>query len=139
MITTPICLDESVVSVERAADAIAWGAASIINIKAGRVGGYLEAKRIHDLARANGIAVWCGGMLETGLGRAANAALSGLPGFTLVGDISASDRFYRRDITAPFVLENGRIAIPTGAGLGVEPIPELLEESTIHTTTLSAG
>jgi O-succinylbenzoate synthase len=139
MITTPICLDESVVSAERAADAIALGAASIINIKAGRVGGYLEAKRIHDVARANGIAVWCGGMLETGLGRAANAALSGLPGFTLVGDISASDRFYRRDITDPFVLDDGRIAIPSGPGLGVEPHEDALAEASIHSSTLTAS
>jgi O-succinylbenzoate synthase len=91
------------------------------------------------VARANGIAVWCGGMLETGLGRAANAALAGLPGFTLAGDISASDRFYRRDITPPFVLENGRITIPSGPGLGVEPLPEALAEASIHTVTLTAG
>ena len=74
----------------------------MINIKAGRVGGYLNARRIHDLCRANGIPVWCGGMVETGLGRAANAALAALPGFTLTGDISASDRFYEQDITEPF-------------------------------------
>jgi O-succinylbenzoate synthase len=136
MISTPVCLDESITSVERAADAIAWEAASIINIKPGRVGGYLEAKRIHDLARANGVAVWCGGMLETGLGRAANAAIAGLPGFTLPGDISASDRFYKQDITAPFVIEDGHIAIPTGPGLGVEPIEEVLAAVTIHTSTV---
>lgn len=129
MIDTPVCLDESVVSVESAADAIALGAAEVINVKPGRVGGYLEARRIHDLARANGIAVWCGGMLETGIGRAANAALASLPGFTLVGDISASDRFYARDITDPFVLEGGRIRVPTGPGIGVEPIPEVLAET----------
>lgn len=134
--TTPMCLDESIVSAERAADAIAWGAAAVINIKPGRVGGYLEAKRIHDLARANGVAVWCGGMLETGLGRAANAALAGLPGFTLPGDISASGRFYAQDITAPFVLDDGRIAIPVGPGLGVEPIPERLEAATVRTRVL---
>lgn len=136
--TTPMCLDESIVSAARAADAIAWGAAAVINIKPGRVGGYLEAKRIHDLASANGIAVWCGGMLETGVGRAANAALAGLPGFTLPGDISASGRFYAEDITEPFVLDDGDIVIPTGPGIGVEPIPERLEAATIRTSTLSA-
>src|SRR6185503_12037358 len=99
LLRTPICLDESIVSAEAAADAIALGAAAVINIKPGRVGGYLEARRIHDIARANGIAVWCGGMLETGLGRAANAALAGLDGFTLPGDISGSNRFYAEDIT----------------------------------------
>ncbi len=99
LVKTPICLDESIVSPRAAADAIALRACSVINIKAGRVGGYLAARRIHDLCRANGIPVWCGGMVETGLGRAANAALAALPGFTLPGDISASDRFYERDIT----------------------------------------
>lgn len=133
---TPMCLDESIVSAERAADAIAWGAADVINIKAGRVGGYVEAKRIHELARANGIPAWCGGMLESGLGRAANSALAGLPGFTLPGDISASDRFYEQDITEPFVLEDGYIKIPTAPGLGVEPIPSVLAEMTVHTASV---
>jgi O-succinylbenzoate synthase len=131
LISTPVCLDESIVSVEAAADAIALGASAIINIKPGRVGGYLEARRIHDLAKANGIAVWCGGMLETGLGRAANAALAALPGFTLTGDISASGRFYERDITAPFVLEDGYIAVPQGPGLGVEPLADAMAEATV--------
>jgi hypothetical protein len=121
LIRTPICLDESVVSVRSAADAIALRAAQVINIKAGRVGGYLNARRIHDLCQANGIPVWCGGMVETGLGRAANAALAALPGFTLPGDISASDRFYELDITPPFVLDDGRIEVPTGPGLGWSP------------------
>jgi O-succinylbenzoate synthase len=126
---TPMCLDESIVSAESAADAIALGAAAVINIKPGRVGGYLEAVRIHDIARANGVAAWCGGMLETGLGRAANAALASLPGFTLPGDISASARFYRDDITAPFVIDDGHIAVPTGPGFGVDIIPERLEQT----------
>lgn len=121
MMKTPICLDESVTSSESAADAIALGAASIINIKAGRVGGYLEAVRIHDLARANGIAVWCGGMLETGLGRAANIALAALPGFTLPGDISGSNRFYDRDIVSPpITMQDGHVQVPRGPGFGVE-------------------
>ena len=133
LIRTPICLDESVVSVRAAADVIALRAAQVINIKAGRVGGYLNARRIHDLCRANGIPVWCGGMLETGLGRAANAALAALPGFTLPGDVSASDRFYDRDITRPFLLQDGEIAVPTGPGLGVEPIQDVLDAFTVST------
>ena len=129
-LTTPICLDESIVSAQSAAAAITLGACQVVNIKAGRVGGYLEARRIHDLARAHGVAVWCGGMLETGLGRAANAALAALPGFTLPGDVSASDRFYRTDITEPFVIEDGHLHVPTGPGLGVTPIPEILDRVT---------
>ena len=93
-VDTPICLDESLVSAAGTADAIELGACEIANIKPGRVGGYLEAVRIHDLCLAKGIPVWCGGMLETGIGRAANAVLAALPGFTLPGDISASTRFY---------------------------------------------
>ncbi|WP_329382241.1 o-succinylbenzoate synthase [Streptomyces sp. NBC_01716] len=137
-ISTPVCLDESVISAQTAADAIALGAASVINIKPGRVGGYLEAVRIHDLALANGVAVWCGGMLETGIGRAANAALAGMPGFTLAGDISASDRFYRQDITEPITMTDGAVAVPRGPGIGVEPIPDALADSTIHSIELTA-
>ncbi|MDT0157959.1 o-succinylbenzoate synthase [Microbacterium sp. ARD32] len=126
--STPVCLDESVVSAEAAADAIALGAASVINIKPGRVGGYLEARRIHDISRAHGVAVWCGGMLETGIGRAANAALAALPGFTLPGDISGSDRFYTEDVvTEPMRMHDGVVDVPTGPGFGVEVDPERLE------------
>lgn len=127
------------VSVRAAADAIAMRACQVINIKAGRVGGYLAARRIHDLCQANGIPVWCGGMVETGLGRAANAALAALPGFTLPGDISGSDRFYERDITAPFELQNGQIAVPAGPGLGREPIQEALDEFTVATEWIPGG
>jgi o-succinylbenzoate synthase len=130
IVRTPICLDESITSARAAADAIALGACAIVNIKAGRVGGYLEARRIHDVCAANGIPVWCGGMLETGLGRAANVALAALPNFSLPGDTSASDRYFRRDITEPFVLEDGRLRVPEGSGLGVAPIPAILEEFT---------
>jgi O-succinylbenzoate synthase len=136
LIRTPVCLDESIVSVEAAADAIALRACRIINIKPGRVGGYLEARRIHDLARANGVAVWCGGMVETGLGRAANVALASLPGFTLPGDVSGSDRFFAEDITPPVVMHDGYVEVPTAAGLGVEPIPEILERVTTGVETL---
>jgi O-succinylbenzoate synthase len=116
------------VSARAAADAIALGACSVVNIKPGRVGGYLEARRIHDVCVANGVPVWCGGMLETGIGRAANAALASLPGFTLPGDVSASNRYYSQDLTRPFVLEDGHLTVPTGAGIGVDPLPEVLAE-----------
>ena len=122
-VKTPICLDESITSARTAAAAIALGACSIINIKPGRVGGYLEARRIHDVAAASGIAVWCGGMLETGIGRAANVALAALPGFTLPGDTSASDRYYKTDITEPFVLSDGHLDVPAGPGIGITPSP----------------
>ena len=139
MISTPICLDESIVSVRAAADSIALDAAGILNIKPGRVGGYLEAVRIHDLAFSASIPVWCGGMLETGIGRGANAALAALPGFTLPGDISASNRFYREDITEPFVLEDGFIRVPTEPGIARLPISERLQECTVSTRWIIAG
>jgi O-succinylbenzoate synthase len=106
------------------------GACSIVNIKAGRVGGYLEAVRVHDVCRANDVPVWCGGMLETGIGRAANCALAALPGFTLPGDLSASARYFADDITEPFVLDDGRLRVPTGPGLGVTPLPDRLRATT---------
>ena len=127
---TPVCLDETVVSARTAADAIELGACSIVNIKAGRVGGYLEARRVHDVCMAHGVPVWCGGMLETGLGRAANLALASLPGFTLPGDVSATDRYFHEDITSHFVLDDGKIAVPTGPGLGVEVVRERLDACT---------
>jgi len=133
LITTPVCLDESITSAAGAAAAITLGACKVVNVKPGRVGGYLEARRIHDVCSAHGIPVWCGGMLETGLGRAANVALAALPGFSLPGDTSASDRYYRADITEPFVLADGHLAVPAGPGLGVEPIPDLLAAVTTAT------
>ena len=135
---TPVCLDESIVSDKAAADALALGSASVINIKAGRVGGYLEAVKIHDRCLAAGVPVWCGGMLETGIGRAANAALAALPGFTLPGDVSASSRFYTRDIvTEPAVLEDGHVRVPIGHGLGVDIDPVALEDFTVARETLT--
>jgi o-succinylbenzoate synthase len=118
---TPICLDESVTSARTAAAAITAGACRIVNIKSGRVGGLLEARRVHDVAAAHGVPVWCGGMLETGIGRAANLALAALPHFTLPGDTSASDRYWHRDlITEPFTLRpDGMVGVPAGPGLGV--------------------
>ena len=130
LIATPVCLDESIESAGDATAAIRLGAAAIINVKPGRVGGYLEAKKIHDVCVAAGVPVWCGGMLETGIGRAANVALASLPGFTLPGDTSASDRYFHRDLTPPFVLEDGQLTVPTAPGIGVDPIPDLLEELT---------
>jgi O-succinylbenzoate synthase len=127
---TPLCLDESITSARAAADAIALGACQVVNIKAGRVGGYLEARRVHDVCAAAGVPVWCGGMLETGIGRAGNVALAALPNFVLPGDTSASDRYYAADLTAPFTLDDGRLRVPQGPGLGVEPIPERLAELT---------
>jgi O-succinylbenzoate synthase len=134
-IETPVCLDESIVSVQTAEDAIELGAAEIVNIKPGRVGGYLAARRIHDLCAARGIPVWCGGMLETGIGRAANAALASLPGFTLPGDISAASRFYARDIvTDPIVVVDGHVEVPTTPGLGYELDHAFLDEITAAST-----
>jgi O-succinylbenzoate synthase len=117
---TPICLDECIRSAHQAEQAIRLGAARIINIKLGRVGGFAEAKRVHDVALAASIPVWCGGMLESGIGRAHNIALSTLPNFVLPGDVSASRRYWSRDIIEPAVTvsSSGTIAVPEGAGFG---------------------
>lgn len=130
LVSTPICLDESITSARDAAAAIRLGACRIVNVKPGRVGGYLEARRIHDVCAAAGVPVWCGGMLETGLGRAANVALAALPGFTLPGDTSASGRYFTEDVTEAFVLQDGHLPVPTGPGLGVAPLPDRLAEVT---------
>jgi o-succinylbenzoate synthase len=135
---TPICLDESILSAAAAADAIALGACSIINIKAGRVGGYLEGRRIADVCAANGIPVWCGGMLETGLGRAANVALAALPNFRLPNDTSASSRYWAQDLTEPFEMSDGRLAVPQGPGLGVTPLDSMLTEVTTSVAEVRA-
>jgi O-succinylbenzoate synthase len=139
MIRTPVCLDESITSEQAAADAIQLGACRIINIKPGRVGGYLEAKRIHDLCAVHGVPVWMGGMLETGLGRAGNVAMAAMPNFTLPGDTSASDRYYHRDITEPFVLVDGRLKVPEGPGLGVNVDLAYLEEITTSSQLVGRG
>ena len=136
-VRTPICLDESITSAQVAEDAIELGACRVINIKPGRVGGYLEGRRIHDLCQARGIPVWMGGMLETGIGRAGNVAMAAMPNFTLPGDTSASDRYYHRDITEPFVLRDGRLKVPTGPGLGVTVDHEFLEAITQWKQTLA--
>lgn len=127
---TPVCLDESILDRTTALDAIERGATSIVNIKPGRMGGYLESLRVHEACLALEVPVWCGGMLETGLGRAANVALAALPGFLLPGDTSASDRYYAEDLTEPFVLgtgeHRGQLAVPQGPGTGVEVREELV-------------
>jgi O-succinylbenzoate synthase len=118
---TPICLDESIVSPRHARYAIEMNACRVINIKAGRLGGLSQAVMVHDLCKEVSMPVWCGGMLETGIGRASNVALATLPNFILPGDISASDRYYTRDITNErFVLNSdSTIDVPRGAGLGM--------------------
>lgn len=118
---TPVCLDESIHDAVRARDAIESGAAGIVNIKLGRVGGLLESVRIRDVCRDRGVPVWCGGMLETGVGRAANVALAALDGFRFPGDTSASNRYWAEDVTEPFVLIDGHVAVPTEPGIGRTP------------------
>jgi len=130
---TPICLDESIVSPRHARYAIEMEACRIINIKPGRVGGLSQGIAIHELCRAQGMPVWCGGMLETGIGRASNLAIASLPGFTLPGDISASDRYFPRDITHErFTLNpDSTIDVPTAPGLGVTIDEKALEQFTL--------
>jgi len=135
--STPVCLDESITSIESARVALEIGACSVVNIKPGRVGGYLAARQIHDLCRERGVPVWCGGMLETGIGRAANLALAALPGFTLPGDTSASDRYFRRDVTEPFILEGGYLTVPASPGIGRVPDQSVLDALTVGRETIS--
>ncbi len=129
---TPICLDESVNSMAAARSALALGSGRIINIKPGRVGGLTVAQTIHDLCWTNDVPVWCGGMLETGIGRAHNVALASLPGFALPGDISASARYFRQDIVEPpfEVNPDGTMTVPTGRGIGVEVVHDRIEAVT---------
>ncbi|HEX5229951.1 MAG TPA: o-succinylbenzoate synthase [Bryobacteraceae bacterium] len=138
-LTTPICLDECIRSAHHAEQAIAMDAGRIINIKLGRVGGFAEAKRVHDVAQAAGIPVWCGGMLESGIGRAHNIALSTLPNFTLPGDVSASKRYWARDIIQPAVetTPRGTIAIRDTPGFGYELDREFLDSITVRRELLS--
>jgi len=138
VVSTPVCLDESIISLSSAQDALELEATSIINIKPGRVGGYLESVKIHDYCLARSIPVWCGGMLETGIGRAANLALAALPGFTLPGDTSASSRFFKKDITTPFEMVDGYIEVPNGIGIGVVPDIEFMESITRSVETINS-
>jgi o-succinylbenzoate synthase len=138
-IRTPICLDESIHDVEDARKAIDAGACRIINMKLGRVGGYTEARKIHDLAQAKAIPVWCGGMLESGIGRAHNIALSTLENFKLPGDVSASKRYWQQDIIDPEVDVSplGTITVPSGIGLGYKPVWDRVKRLSNRTETFS--
>ena len=131
---TPLCLDESITTPRHARQALEMGACKVINIKPGRVGGLSRGLAIHDLCRKQNVPVWCGGMLETGVGRAANLALASLPGFTLPGDISATDRYYNEDITHErFNLNlDSTITVPNGVGLGVTVDKKALDKYTLR-------
>ncbi len=137
---TPICLDESITTPRHARQALEMGACRVINIKPARVGGLTNALAIHNLCQAQGVPVWCGGMLETGVGRAANLALASLPNFKLPGDISATDRYYQEDITFErFTLNpDSTISVPTGPGLGVQVNRKALARYTFESLTLNA-
>jgi O-succinylbenzoate synthase len=137
---TPICLDESIHSPAMASDALDLGACRIINIKPGRLGGHGPSRAVHDLARARGVPVWHGGMLETGIGRAHNLHLSTLPGFTLPGDVAASRRYFVPDLIEPpiEVDADGTIRVPAGPGIGVEPVPERLKRAAVRQETFIA-
>src|ERR1700719_2145945 len=131
---TPICLDECIHTEEQARAAVELGACKIINIKLGRVGGYTVARRIHDLCQRHGIPVWCGGMLESGIGRAHNIALSTLANFTLPGDVAASKRYWEEDIIDPEVTVSpqGTIRVPVGPGIGFEPRLDRIDKLTVR-------
>jgi o-succinylbenzoate synthase len=131
---TPICLDECIRSAHHAEQALAMKAGRIINIKLGRVGGFAEAKKVHDVSQAAGVPVWCGGMLESGIGRAHNVALATLPNFVLPGDVSASKRYWKRDIISPEVevSPRGTIAVPEGPGFGYAIDHDFVQSLTVR-------
>jgi O-succinylbenzoate synthase len=138
-IKTPICLDESITCFREAKQALEIDACRIINVKLGRVGGHTEARKIQELARAKNIPVWCGGMLETGIGRAHNIAMSTLEGFTLPGDVSASSRYWERDIVDPpvAVSARGTIAVPETPGIGYSIDEEFIESLTTRSAAFN--
>lgn len=134
---TPICLDESIASLEDVKLAHHLGSCQIVNVKSGRVGGLSEAKRIHDYCLQNGLPIWCGGMFETGIGRAQCIALSSLPHFTIPGDITASDKYWEEDIILPkIVVENGQVQVPSQIGLGVQINKKRFQEVLLYTTVI---
>jgi O-succinylbenzoate synthase len=137
---TPICLDESIRGPYDARKAIELGACRIVNIKPARVGGPAMAKAVHDVCKRAGVPVWCGGLLETGIGRAHNIAVAALPGFSLPGDISGSDRYYARDVIDPpvAVSASGMIDVPQGPGLGYGVAARVLESYTVRTIEIGA-
>jgi O-succinylbenzoate synthase len=132
-IATPVCLDESIHSAEDARRALDLGACRIVNVKVGRVGGFAGATGVHDVCRARGVPVWCGGMLESGIGRLANVHLQTLPGFTLPGDTSASARYFEEDLVDPpvVVTAEGEVAVPEGPGIGHEIVWSRVERATV--------
>ncbi len=132
LLRTPLCLDESIRSTAGARQALELGACRIINLKVGRIGGFAEALALHDLCVARGVPLWCGGMLESGIGRLANVQLQSLPGFTLPGDTSASDRYFAEDLVDPpvVVAPDGTIAVPDGPGIGHAIVWERVERAT---------
>lgn len=139
---TPLCIDESITGADRAADMIALGSGRIVNVKAGRVGGFLQSKAIHDLCAAHGIPVWCGGMLESGIGRAHNVALASLPNFTLPGDVSPSERYWERDLVTPewTMDREGWVDVPVDQpGMGVKPDLDRIDDLTVRREELRAG
>ncbi len=131
---TSICLDESIISEDTARQALEMESCRVINIKVGRVGGFVEARKIHDICRREGIPVWCGGMLESGIGRAHNLHIASLPNFKLPSDLSASKRYYKEDlIDPPIELENdGTIRVPDEAGIGVHPVEERIRRAMLR-------
>ncbi|HSM06635.1 MAG TPA: o-succinylbenzoate synthase [Longimicrobiales bacterium] len=138
---TPICLDESITDVDRAEDMLTLGSGRIVNIKPGRVGGFTSSKAIHDLCHARGVPVWCGGMLESGVGRAYNVALASLPGFTLPGDLSPSARYWARDIVEPewTMGPDGMVDVPWGRpGLGIAVDEDRIDDLTVQAETVLA-
>jgi O-succinylbenzoate synthase len=136
LLDTPICLDESIESEGDLELALELGSCRILNIKPGRVGGHGTSRRLHDAMREKGLPVWCGGMLESGVGRAHNVALASLEGFTLPGDISASRRYWEQDIVVPeFEVEDGYMRVPKGPGIGVEPDRDRIEALTVRKAT----
>jgi len=139
--STAICLDESITDVRRARDMIALGSGKIINIKPGRVGGFAASKAIHDLCADAGIPVWCGGMLESGIGRAHNVALASLPNFSLPGDLSPSARYWAADIVSPeWTMDaGGMVGVPRDRrGIGVEVDTQRIEALTVRSEVLRA-
>lgn len=141
-LSTPLCLDESITGVAATEDMLALGSARVVNLKPGRVGGLTEAIAIHDTCARAGVPVWCGGMLESGIGRAYNVALASLPGFTEPGDLSPSARYWTRDIVRePWTMDgDGRVRVPLDrAGIGVEVDTGFIDELTVRRETLAAG
>ncbi|MEK3935607.1 o-succinylbenzoate synthase [Sporosarcina sp. FSL W7-1349] len=138
-LVTPVCLDESIHSLEDTRKAVELGSCKIINIKIGRVGGLTEAKKIHDYCMERGVPVWCGGMLESGIGRAHNVALTTLPNFILPGDTAGSSRYWEEDIISPeVVVEDGYITVPTAYGIGYEPNLVVMEKYTVEEMNYTA-